>query len=101
MSKHYSWWPYVKEIIRAYPVRIDAELSGVALIDYHAVEDAIDKTEQMTDGQSRLKLIRLLHWNGTHTVQGAADEIPCDKSTAYRWQRRFFEEVARNRELID
>lgn len=103
-KRHYKWWGYVKSVIQVYPYRIgDADLSGVAKREFEAVQAAIVDTERMENGQNRLKVIRLLHWSNpqTLTLDGAAGDIPCDRSTAARWQRRFFEEVARNRGLLD
>lgn len=98
---HYTWWPYIKDIIREYPARCGMELYGVAQREQEAVQAAIDATERMTNGEERLKAIRLVHWDRTHTLGGAALVIPCGRATAARWQKRFFEMVARNRDLLD
>lgn len=101
-KQHYSWWGYVRSIVREYKTCSDREtLSGVALQNSTAVFDAIIDTERMEGGENRLKVIRLLHWDKTHTVDGAAGMIPCARSTVGKWQREFFEEVARNRGLLD
>lgn len=98
----YSWWRYVKSVIRAYLGRCSIELYGVALHEQEAVKAAIEKTKNMEDGKNRLKLIRLLHWESQSlTLDGVATAIPCDRATAARWQRKFFEEVARNLGLMD
>lgn len=104
MSKrHYPWWGYIKAIIQEYPGQVGVELSGVAERNRRAVEAAIQATERMEGGRNRLKVIHLLYWckPQTLTLEGAALTIPCDRATAARWQRRFFEEVARNRDLLD
>lgn len=98
---HYAWWGYIKNIIRVYPVRREVELQGVAQHEQEAVQAAIDATEQMTDGSLRLKVVRLVLWDRTHTLEGAARIIPCSRSWAAKWQRDFFEAVARNRNLLD
>lgn len=100
-KQHYPWWGYIKAIIRAYPSRMGIDLSGIAKREFEAVQAAVEATERMDGGQSRLKVIRLVHWDRTHQMEGAALAIPCDRATAARWQRRFFEEVARNRDLLD
>lgn len=101
-SKHYAWWGYVKEIIREYPLHKADDLAGVALRNHTAVKIAIEKTERMPDGSNRIKVIERLHWGNprTLTLDGVANTIPCDRATAARWQRRFFEEVARNKDLL-
>lgn len=100
-KKHYDWWGYVKSIVRAYPGSQSSELSGVALRSHEAVKKAVDDTLKMDGGDNRLKVISMVHWERTRTLEGAALSIPCDRATAARWQRRFFEEVARNRDLLD
>lgn len=100
-KKHYNWWPNIRDAVQAYPSRIGADLSGVALHEQEAVEAAIEATERMENGQNRLKVIRLVHFEKTHKILGASLAIPCGEATANRWQKRFFEEVARNRDLLD
>lgn len=101
-KRHYSWWPYIREIVRDYPDNCAEEnIRDVAVKNYKAVHFAVKDTERMTDGQNRMKLIRLLHWDRTHTLEGAALVIPCSRRTAAYWQREFFEMVARNRDLLD
>lgn len=101
-KRHYSWWPYIREIVREYHDRYEKEnLLGVDLRNREAVMDAIDVTLRMAGGQNRMKLIRLLHWDRTHTLEGAALVIPCSRRTVAYWQREFFETVARNCGLLD
>lgn len=100
-KQHYDWWGYIKSLIRKYPENRSDELSGVALRNHEAVKKAVDDTMKMDGGANRLKVINMVHWERTRTLEGAALAIPCDRATAARWQRRFFEEVARNRDLLD
>lgn len=102
-KNRYSWWPYIREIVRLYPERRKIPLTGVAFREYMDVKRAIEATEAMPVGDVRLRLIKLLHWDKpfTLTLEGVAQKIPCGRATASRWQRQFFEEVARNRGLID
>lgn len=100
-KQHYKWWGYIKAIIQEYPKSRSSELSGVELREHEAVKKAVDETMKMDGGANRLKVISMVHWERTRTLEGAALSIPCDRATAARWQRRFFEEVARNRDLLD
>lgn len=100
-SGHYSWWPYVREIVRSYGGGGNGPLSGAALADYEAVARAVADTERLSDGQDRLRLIRLVYWDRTQSLDGVAMEVPCGRATAFRWQRQFFETVARHRGLLD
>lgn len=103
MKKHYSWWGYIKHIIRAYPSQYcrKKELKGVELLEFNAVDDALDAVLKRADGPAIADVIKLVHFAGTHTIDGAAYEINCSRSTAMRAQRHFFETVARNRGLLD
>lgn len=101
MKLHYPWWSYIKSIIRAYPDRGGKELAGVAKREYEAVQAAIEATERTESAAVRLKIIQLVHFDRTHTLEGAALMVPCSRSWAAKLQRDFFEEVARNRDLLD
>ena len=90
----YPWWGYVREILRRYPdYTTEAEAA--------AVTSAIAQTEQMPEGQSRLAVIGMVFFRKTHTLQGAALEVPCGYETAKRWQRSFLMLVAQKRGLLD
>lgn len=90
----YPWWGYVREILRRYPNRTTAAETA-------AVEYAITQTEHMVDGQSRLSVIQMVFFQKTHTLQGAALEVPCGYETAKRWQQSFLLLVAQKRGLLD
>lgn len=100
-KQHYPWWGYVRHIVREHSLHQWNGRTGVALTNWEAVENAVEATERMGDGQNRLKVIRMVHWDRTHTLEGAAITIPCSRRTAAYWQREFFEMVARNRGLMD
>lgn len=90
----YPWWGYVREILRRYPdYTTEAEAA--------AVTSAIAQTGQMPEGQSRLAVIGMVFFRKTHTLQGAALEVPCGYETAKRWQRSFLMLVAQKRGLLD
>lgn len=95
-KRNTSWWRKVKAIIRAYPGQTGKDLSCEEMMNYKAVKAAIEATQSMENGEARMKVIRLVHLKRTHTLEGAALAAQCSRATAARWQRRFFEEVARN-----
>jgi hypothetical protein len=70
------------------------ELGPTEQREYDAVRRAIEITERQPDGRCRLELIRLVYWRGTHTLRGAAAEIPVSDRTARRWHGRFVRTVA-------
>lgn len=102
MSKpRYSWWGYVKAIIRHYDPDREQELNRVSLLENIAVRKAVNETRAMQDGEERLKLIRLVFWDKTHTLDGAAMAVNCSDRTARRWHTDFIKCVARNYGLLD
>lgn len=101
MKNHYPWWGYIRNLVQKYPETEKKALSGVALKGKNAVKAAIEATERMDGGEDRIKLIGMVHFERTHTLEGAAKKIPCDRSTAARWQKKFFEDVAREMEILD
>lgn len=90
MSKpRYGWWGYVKDMIRRYPDQCnDNERS--------AVRAAIEQTERTSNGANRLKVIDMVFWKQTHTLEGAALQIPCHYETARHWHTDFIKAVAQN-----
>lgn len=94
-NPRYDWWGYVKGMIRRYPDGYVNEKEAAA------VKSAIDGTNQMNNGDDRLKIIDLVFWKRTHTLPGAAMQIPCSERTARRWHTEFIKEVAKNFGLID
>lgn len=100
-KQHYKWWGYIKAIIQEYPKSRSSELTGVEFREHEAVKKAIDETVKMDGGANRLKVISMVHWERTRTLEGAALAAPCSRSWAAKWQRDFFEETARNRDMMD
>ena len=97
MSKlSFTWWPYVRNMIRRYPKRRKCDtLPRVDLLETDAVATAMNKTAMKPDGRERLELIRLTYWRRSRvTLQRAAMDIPVSYSTAKRWNREFFLDVA-------
>ena len=90
MSKpRYRWWGYDKSMLRAYPEEVN-EYERIA------IETALSETKKMIDGAHRVKVIELVFFKDTHTLQGAALNIPCDYETAKRWQQQFIRLVAKS-----
>lgn len=97
MSKlSYTWWPYVRNMVRAYPKRERCDtLLRVPRAEQDAVKTAIEKTRQRPDGEHRVKLIELVYMRrGRTTMQQAAMKVPTSYGTARRWNYDFFLDVA-------
>lgn len=106
MSKpRYKWWGYVRAMIRDYPNaaanRGKMRKGSVAFKELQAVEQAVRETQALPDGQLHLKLIGLVFWRDTHTLQGAARVCGASYSTAKRWVAAFILAVARAYGLME
>lgn len=64
-----------------------------------AVAGAIRDTKALSDGAERLRLIDLLFWRRTHTMQGAALKLHISYWTVQRRRRSFLRLVAKNLNL--
>ncbi len=71
-------------------------LSGISLRELNAVEDAIWATEGKSNGKGRMELVRLVFWERTHDIAGAALVVHCSEITAKRWHRDFILLVGKN-----
>lgn len=84
-----GWWGYMKYIVRHYPDAVSAD-------EARAVEEAIWETERMRAGRDRLEIIRMVLLEGTHTLAGAALQIPVSERTAQRYHAEFIRCVGRH-----
>lgn len=64
--------------------------------EYEAVQLAIQKTRCMPNGHLRLKLIRLVYWDRSHTVDGAGLAVGYQSAQARRINGQFIRLVAKN-----
>lgn len=77
----------MKYIIRRYP-------TGTNEDETRAVAEAIAETERMRSGSDRLSIVRMVLWEGSHSLGGAALQIPVSERTAQRWHADFIRCVA-------
>lgn len=91
-SPKYLWWGYVNNMLRAYPDNTNQEETA-------AINEAIEITGNLVDGEDRLKAVRLVFFDETHKIAGAAMKIHCSPETAQNWLRDFKYLVAKQRGL--
>ena len=90
MSKaRYIWWGYVKAMIRAYTKDATEKEGETSKKERAAVSAALEDTKMLGDGSDRLTLIDMVFFSKTHTLDGAAQQIPCSYRTARRWHKDF------------
>lgn len=99
--RKYPWWGYVKAIIRAQHERKGKQLAGAARREYEAVENAVNEALRMNYGALRVKLVDMVFWSKTHTLQGAALALNISEHTAQRWHANFIKSVAVNMGILD
>lgn len=69
--------------------------------EFDAVDNALEVTAKMPDGADRIKLLNMVFWAQTHTLQGAADCLYISYGTAKRWHNRFIVLVAKFYGFLD
>ena len=77
------------------------ELPTTEQREFEAVRKAIETTERYDNGLDRLRIINLVLWKQTHTIEGAADMVHCSCRTARRWHSEFIRTVAAYYGLMD
>ncbi len=70
------------------------ELSPVKQQEYEAVRKALESTAKLKNGAARLKLIELVFFKKTHTLNGAAMEIHYSYNSAKEFHADFIKAVA-------
>lgn len=78
------------------------ELSGVRQREFEAVRKAVRLTAALSgSGETRLRIIDLVFWKRSHTLEGAALEVHCSYRTARRYHTDFIMTVAKYYGLLD
>ena len=77
------------------------ELPTTQQREYEAVRKAIELTEHYKNGRKRLELINMVFWKQTHTLAGAALNMPCSERTARQIHGEFIRLVASFYGLMD
>lgn len=77
------------------------ELPTTRQREYAAVGAAIHKTKSLKSGETRLRIIDLVYWKKTHTLEGAAMATHCAYDTAKAYHSAFLNLVAESYGLRD
>ena len=101
VTPNYSGMPASGRVVRATEDVAIRELPTTRKREYEAVRRAIDATERMKSGMDRLKLIDLVFWKRSHTLDGAALMVPCHYKTAQKWHSEFIKLTAKFYGLMD
>lgn len=101
VTASYSGVPGNSGAGRSVETLVIRELPGTKQREYEAVRRAIETTERMRTGAQRLRIIRLVLFEGSHTLQGAALTLPISYDQARMYHREFIYLVARYYGLMD
>jgi len=94
MSKpRYYWYSNVQRTLRAYPKGL-AEESQQNILARNARQEALTETANTPDGALKVKLIEILYFKNTYTIEGAARILHISFRTATRWNVKFIYKVA-------
>lgn len=74
------------------------ELPGKEQKKYEAVHEALQQTSRRSSGRWRCRMIELVYFRKSHTLQGAALECHISWATARLWHREFIDLVAKRME---
>lgn len=69
--------------------------------EYEAVRRAIETTKTMQNGLQRLRIIELVYWKRSHTVEGAAMRVGYSVDRGKQLHGDFIRLVAKNYGLMD
>ncbi len=76
-------------------------LPRIHMKELTAVHGAVRRTLELPRGEERIKLIRMVYWDRSHTLAGAAMRLDIAEVTAKRWHGEFLREVGREFGLLD
>ena len=82
---------YIREVLQDYPKiqrkpvekRTNKEQKRLEIVN-----TALEQINRMPDADNRRTLVELVYFKKTHTLDGAALQIPISRSTAVRWNAR-------------
>lgn len=89
MSRVY-WYGQVKDMCKRYPI----ECSCIQELMYQsAIEQTIEEFRQQDNGDTKLKVIKMVLFDKTDTILGAAVKVNYSIDTIYPWISEFVKKV--------
>lgn len=76
------------------------ELPEINRREMEAVSKAIEETKNLDTGEERLRMVRLVFWDQTHTLEGSAQDLNRCKRTVVQWHGDFIRCVAKSFGLL-
>lgn len=100
-TANYVGIPGGVELARTVETTAIRELPKASQREYEAVRLAVQMTLDSRNGPDKLKIVSLVYWKRSHTLEGAAMKTAYSYEAAKRYQREFILRVARNLGLLD
>ena len=88
------WYGLSQTMIRRYP-GIKSERGIQSAIFTQAIEQALEDTARLNDGDSRIQVIKLIYFDKTDTIDGAALKVHASRRTVQRWSSAFVNMVGK------
>ena len=64
--------------------------------ELQAIEKALRTTRRGPDGKIRVRVLDMVYFRNTHTIEGAAQQVHVSYKTAWRWTDNFVRLVGKN-----
>jgi hypothetical protein len=101
VTPNMSGMPGSSDVSRGTETIAIKELPKTKQMEYDAVSRAIETTKHIANGQERLKIINLVYWKKTHTVEGAAMNVGYSVDRGKQIHGEFIRLVAKYYGLMD
>lgn len=101
ITAKYSGMPGGGEVSRGTENIAIRELPNTKQREYEAVRRAIEATTRLPNGQQRMKIVDLVYWKKSHTVEGAAMKAGYSIDRGKQMHGDFIRLVAKNYGLMD
>ena len=92
---------YIREILQSYPeiknkqIKTEQEEGRVKV-----VETALETVAKMKYANSRLKIIKMVYFDRSHTLCGAALQIPVSERMAFKWNSELMDIISEEMHLL-
>lgn len=100
--KEHGKLAYMKGILRSYPkirVKPPEKRTRSEQRRVEIVESVLEMVDQMPDARNKRKIIEIVYFNKSYTLQGAALQIPVGERTAQRWNAQVMDAVEKIMDL--
>lgn len=86
------WYGFVLQVVKRYP-GIKSEETIQAQIFIHAIEKALREQKELKHGEERLKAFKMIYFDKSHNIDGAAQRLYFSRKTVENWCRSFIKMV--------